>query len=467
MGPSNSKTSRAASASAQSASSPSNSSTPSASTTPPSVESGGRVGRLKSTPAARFFSRLAPGDLALVREFRDEIARAESGKWRLIFPIGASSRTSDFSSTVSSYDQYAHLFEVEKYETLLLMRFQKHFDEEVRERICMKAGDVREHEVKDELPSATAGGNGQPSVARSASAAQANAPSKRASTGGALSTGPLSPKSTQTTRHGSANGQLMGANAIPIYTYASASPISAASSLSPPYSTLSSSSSPSSSSASQSPPAAFISEADAHRKLLLGMNVHGSSSSRHLQGAQSPEEEEDDSSHPVNGPLVPSTVSPLDSSPEDSETDSHGRSRRRYFYDRERGVALQPYIPNAPQYHEGWDSRPNSSAGAAAATTAEVAALQQQQLFQQQQKDQLYLQQQYSQRHQQPPSVPTSPARHSRPPSAARGSARGPPIEYQPVSTAVPQPSVQLSTRQHHRSRSSDRPPVWLERPQG
>lgn len=48
----------------------------------------------------------------------------------------------------------------------------------------------------------------------------------------------------------------------------------------------------------------------------------------------------------------PGTGSPLDSSPEDSESDELGRSKRRYFY--EQGVALQPYLPKAPQYHEGW-----------------------------------------------------------------------------------------------------------------
>jgi hypothetical protein len=130
MGPSNSNTSHATSANVLS---PSNAVANSASEAP---NTGGRMGKVKPTPLYTFYSNLCKAGLTVARVWRRDRPSRER---KLASPL--SGRCSD-----ASLDSYAHLFEEEKYEDLLLMKFQKHFAESSKERLCQGLP-VEAHEV--------------------------------------------------------------------------------------------------------------------------------------------------------------------------------------------------------------------------------------------------------------------------------------------------------------------------------
>jgi len=116
-----------------------------------SVGVGGRVSNLKHCDRLDHFfhpDHLSKSDLNLLRDFRDELTRAKSGNFECIFPVGVAS-TNDPSNhrqrslafdgaipTSASLDQYGHLFEYERYEQLLLLKFCKHLSEESQDKVC-------------------------------------------------------------------------------------------------------------------------------------------------------------------------------------------------------------------------------------------------------------------------------------------------------------------------------------------
>jgi hypothetical protein len=393
MGPSNSRNSRASSAGPHS--SPSSSPTSAAAAAAVAAaasnpDSGnGRIARLRAAVAggagvlAQYFSSLSKADLSVLREYRDELSRGVSGSWRPIFPLGASplagsSDPNDAPSLPgSSLDLYGDLFEFAKYDSLLLMVFTKHFGAEAQHRICVALQPVPARDVVGmPMPGGHAAAGATPSDGTNSNtpASPSAAAARRASGHGS----PLSPKQQQQVRPFSgssvaaagagSNGLVghAGQPAVPAVSVGSGVAHHRVERERAPFAAARNAASSAGVAGQRVVNSTFL--APASTLPTTPSTLAASSVAAHLllSSLSSSEEEEEaileiprsrsrpsPSRSTAAAPAVAAvTDSPLHSSPEDSETDERGRPRRRYFDTN--GVSLQPYIHQAPQYHEGW-----------------------------------------------------------------------------------------------------------------
>ena len=404
MGPSNSKSSRnavpgSAAASASSAAA-SSSATAAASD---SGSGGGRIAKLKSTRPDVHFNALSKGDLSVLREYRDELRRAESGGFRAIFPLGVRDELKVLANpdafapalAGASLDLYGPLFEYEKYDSLLLMKFVKHFSAESQEKICrgerVESWEVL-HPDTSITAAATAGAGGRErgmAPASPSSSSSASAHNHPQSSFPRRSSGPTSPKpvrppsgSAVSASHAPGVSSLALAHPTLVAAVAGYAP-SAASSSAYSASEVARRSGAAAEAAMDYPAAARGDPVTMAGRRLTNSTFlaeqHADPGRNAAAAVVLASDSKDDSAAAAATRLgslqlldADASASPLSSSPEDSEVDEWGRPRRRYFF--AHGVDLQPYLPNAPQYHEGWSPAKDEARSPAGSNLSHTAA---------------------------------------------------------------------------------------------